>query len=405
MAKKKKLQGEMVANQLAKGNKRLYLEANVVADEVGAQLKEAMLTFSDAGSVGGALNEVAPGILLDAGAILPVLPLLTPSQTVESRRQILFVLLDPAFERVLDSFQNRLVNASIDDQVDLLGKFASIDWQSLSGSAYSENAGLFEKVQGLLYQHNQMSEIKQANLSELLVLTRIPQFVQMLTLAGGYGKVMLVAWKIFSQNRSYLDKDNKENQELTAQLDSILTRFTEAEEKRLSSALLVTEYTEKLQQALEIASALADLDNRTLEMLGRIEIDKQLVAAMGENTEETVKAQLAFLEEYVKSIHLLGSNQTRKALVNRAIASLDLYIKCYIVFELVLTMLQVYLLTASTAIQTVLSNRIQMTGKQVGLEFYQTNIAPLKSVVDKYAVSFLPPPEVDDSGDMVIDGE
>ena len=405
MAKKKRqFKGEKVAEQLAKGNKTLYLEANVVANEVVTQLHDAMATFSDVGSVGGALNEVAPGILMDANAVLPELPMLTPGQTFDSRRQILHVLLDPEFERVLDGFQKRLVNAGIDQQVALLEEFSSIDWQSLSQPAFANDANFLQKVQGFLYFNNQMSGVKQADLSELLVLTRIPQFVQMLTLAGGYGKVMLVAWKMFTQNRGYLDKDNKDNEALVAELDSILTRFSEAEEKRLSSALSVTEYTQKLQQALEVASALADQDNRTFEMLLRVDLDKQLVTAMGENTEETVKAQLAFQDEYVKSIHLLASNQTRKALVNRAIASLDLYIKCYIVFELVLTMLQVYLLTASTAIQTVLSNRIQTAGKQVGLEFYKTNIAPLQGVVNKYVVSFLPPPGVDADGDMTMDG-
>lgn len=383
--KNDKSQGQLVADGMNSHQKR---QAIAVAGDVVNDFQAAMNVFSSMGKVGKAVDLTAPGVTMDPGAVLPQLTQLSPSERAASRMDLLYALFDPSFQDALHDFQYRLAGSAIDTQVNMLGQFSSIDWESLSKPAFDGQSNLLQKIQGMLYQRSQLNGVKSADLNELLVLTRVPQFVQMLKLAGGYGKVMLVAYRIFGENQTFLDRDNDENQAIIAKLDTIVSRFSLAEERRLASAEQVAEYTDQLRKALELTSVLADLDNRSSEMLGRINIDKLLVAAMGENTQQTIESQKALLEEMSRSLHLVVSNQTRQARVQRAVASLNLYIKCYVAFEFLLTMLQVYILTASTAIQTVLAQNIQAVGAQVGDSFYTDNIAPLKEVIDHYVKTF-----------------
>ena len=196
---KNKSKGQLVTEGL---DRRQRLDAIEVTSHVVRQFQDAMTTFST-GNVGEAVNRSAPGLLMDPAAVLPSLQVMSPSQVASSRMDLLFALLDPSFHNALDGFQYLLASSKIDAQVELLQKFSAIDWYAISQPAFSENAGLMEKIQGFLYQSGQIREVKQADMKELVVLTSVPQFTQMLVLASGYAKVMTTAWKMFGDNRQF----------------------------------------------------------------------------------------------------------------------------------------------------------------------------------------------------------
>lgn len=392
MAKKTVLStGKDVAAQIKRNDPNLHDAALGVARTVVSQFSDAIKTFSDKGDVGNAINSTAPGILKNSEMILPPVSPLSMGERASTNMDMFFALLDSSFTASLGDFQHRLVMSKLEEQVELLRSFTTIDWAVVAKGASLEDAsGLFAKLQGKIYYSSQMHEVKKADLSQLVVLTRIPQFVQLLTLASGYGKLMLAANTSFNESRGFLKDNDDKNQEIISTLDGIVERFRVAEERRLRSIVEVEENTKLLQDALELAKVLAELDDRSAEMLSRVEIDKKLVAAMEEHTEQTVQAQLAELEELTKSMHLLSTNQLRKASVTSALVSLDLYIKCYVVFEMILTMLQVYLLAASSAVQTLLAQRIQTGATEFGKKFYMDNVKPLEAVITRYKNNFKP---------------
>jgi len=394
--------GEMIVRDMSKRNPALFKEANRVAAAVARQLNLATEKFSEAGRIGGTVNAVAPGLLKNPGAVLPQITTLNAADTAVSRMMILNTLLSPEFDGVLEDFQFRLANASAQQQVDLLRSFSAVDWAALSRPAFEKNAPALAKLQGFLHHHSQMRGVEHAGLQDLLVLTRIPQFTQMLVLASGYGEIMLMAWEIFQQNRASLLKDNEENKTLVSRLDGILSEFTEAEMRRLQSAVNVVDLTEQLDHALQVAEMLAGMENRTADMLSRIDIDKMLVKEMDTHTEASVASQLKLLEEFVTSMHLLTKNKTRLAKINKAIGSLDLYIKCYIVFELNLAMLQVYIISGSAAIQTVLGNQLRLVGERTAMTFFEEQIAPFQKLTGNFENNFLLPQLIDDDGDISL---
>jgi|GEM_PF-4165842 hypothetical protein len=387
MAKKKKvpvITGEQVVSTLSANDSTAAYE---VMGEVSRGFTAAFSAFSSTGPVGSALTSVAPAIVLDPSMILPPLKQLGPAEMAASKRKMLEVLFDPKFTDALGNFQTDFVVSTLEEQVGTLKHFTEIDWDFLTRSG-SAPSGMIDKFRHSIYFRQQMTEVRSAELEEIMVLVKIPQFVQLLNLASAYGKMMLAAYSSFEKERVFLNRIDENNVKITAELEKILAKFEEAEDRRLRSLADIETTTAQLQKAIDVTELLAELENRTQEMVNRVQLDKTLVGLMQENSEQTVSAQLALLEEMSRSLHTLASNQSRESRVGKAVRSLNLYVKCYTVFELILTMLQVYLLAASSAVQTVLANKIQTEGSTFGREYYLQNVAPLQQVTDGYVRRF-----------------
>ena len=364
-------------------------EVLLVIKEVILNFTEAFQAFNATGPVGSRLTATAPVIVLDPTVALPNLQSLGPAEMAASKMQLLYALLDPEFTDSLGLFQTRFATSTLAEQAVILRSFVAIDWEFLVAPDLSTN--ILERLQRGFYSRRQKGEIKKSELEQISVLVKVPQFVQLLRLAGAYGKMMLAAHASFENERQFLEKGASDNEKIVAELDAILAEFQKTEELRLQTIASIQDTTVKLQKAIELAQVLADLDNRSGEMQIRVGLDKELAGYMRVNSEQTVRSQLAMLGELQRSLHLLASNQSRESRVAKAVVSLNLYVKCYTIFELILTMLQVYLLAASSAVQTVLANRIQAVGAKFGREYYLQNVQPLRDLSRGYIANFEEP--------------
>jgi len=370
-------------------------EAKEVARLMVDHFKKAMQTFS-VGSVGSAINSSAPVILRNKAAVLPNLPILSPSQVTAMRDDALCSLLQPEFEKALDGFQYNLASAKFDDQAKLLEQFGEINWEAISKGSPSE-PGLWDRVQAFFhttYLDKQLRAAEKANLSDLIILCQIPQFTQMLVLAKGYSELMMSAYYLYQSAKQELEKDMKNNGDIVTQLEKVLDEFTEAELTRLEATQLVDTLTGLLEKSLETAEILAGLNDRTDEMTNRVKLAADLNLAMTKATSSTLRGGEKEVEEFSKQIYLLSYNLVRKSKVKRALHYLILYIKSYIAFEYLLALAQVYSISASMAIQDLIFQNIQQSTGQIGMDFFLENIKPLENLVESFSRNFkLPGPK------------
>src|SRR5512138_467618 len=148
MAKKNKRmgKGEQLISNLKSSQK---LAAINLAGEVVTQLDEILKKFST-GTIGGKINDNAPGVLLNPEAKLLVPPHLSPSQLANTRSALVNVLLDNDFQNALDKFQQNLASVDLDHQIILLRQFSAIDWAAIA-KGVPEDSPALAKVQLWIY--------------------------------------------------------------------------------------------------------------------------------------------------------------------------------------------------------------------------------------------------------------
>ena len=65
-------------------------------------------------------------------------------------------------------------------------------------------------------------------------------------------------------------------------------------------------------------------------------------------------------------------------------------------------MLQVYILSGSAAIQTVLGNQLRLVGERTAMTFFEEQIAPFQKLTGNFENNFLLPQLIDDDGDISL---
>ena len=343
--------GQQIAQKRLTGQQlRNALE---VAGAAIGNLESIISTFSNDGPVGLSIDNNAPTVLANENAVLPVLPYLTDVEQGNCRATLLYALLDGKFQLALEEFVKRLSVAQLGEQKDLLHKFSQINWEAIARGT-PEDAGTFEKVMAFFRQADADKAVRtaeKAELGELLILIHVPQVKRMLILAGGYARMLKDAWDLYERSKKSINKDDAHYKKVVGQMLTLEQIFKESEDQRLVSAQRVEDLSDQLERALETVEAVAGDKNRSDEVKDLATLTSSLVDAMISENLETMGAQEALLGTMQRGVFILTQNKVSDMKIRDAMESLSLFFKAYIALQYLLSLVQIFLITASTAIK------------------------------------------------------
>lgn len=355
--------------------------AFALSESVGQDLVRALRMFSSDGRVGSTLSRIAPRLVGNNRINIPSLDSLSGDDNPEL---LLAALFDPRFQKSLYYFQLLLSKSSLLEQQQLVRKFKNINWAKFS----AEDRGWFANTIGLISAGPERSRVMDLRLEDVIPLMMVPKVLDITTISVGYAEIMDAALSSYYDHSNFLKKLGGDNSELLKEIDALLLRITNAEESRLKRFGEVKEATEVLTRLMESATLIAELTNRTTEAKAMKDAGDNLARALKGHSEDTLESQEAYLQQFMLLNQILVSNQVREGHLSSAMASLSLYVKAYQAFVLILTVLQVYLLTASTALKKYLSESLEGQVRNVVDEIYRQSVSPMNRSLNLYAKGF-----------------
>lgn len=370
--------GRVIVEKLDEHGKK---EAIVLAASAGKDFINAMQTFSASGQVGRALARSAAPV---TGNHLLDLPKFESLHGDVDPEQLLAALFDPRFSKALYQFQLVLAKSTLEQQQILVRNYAAIDWAKFN----FEDQGWWSKTLGLIGAGMERNRVHELSLQDVIPLMKVPCVLDMVTISSGYAMIMDAALKSYYEDREFLHQLGLDNEEVLDEIDALLERIENAEAGRLARFQDVVDSTKQLHELLKIANLVADLTNRSTEAQTQKAAGRKLATALSAHSTDTLEAQEAYLQHFMRLNQILISNQVREGHLSSAMASLNLYVKSYQAFVLMLTSLQVYLLTASSALKKYLGDQLDGASAAVAEQIYATNVAPLKASLGTYAGSF-----------------
>lgn len=348
---------------------------------VGSDIVAALRNFSKDGPVGRALARSAPAV---AGNSLVTLPSMGNLHKEPDTELLLAALFDPNFQKALYQFQLILSRSNLEEQQGLVRRFASINWSKFN----AEDQNWLQKALNLISASQERKRAWDLNLRDVIPLMKIPSVLDMVTVSASYARMMDAAMSAYLEHKEFLLQMGNDNDELLREIDALLDRIKNAEAGRLARLEDVVSSTESLRKLMETANLIADLTNRSVEAEAQKKAGEQLATALKRHSQDTLEAQEAYLEQFMRLNQILVSNQVREGRLQSAMAALNLYVKSYQAFVLILTSLQVYLLTASAALKKYMADSLEGANRQLVTQIYSANIEPLKASISKYSQGF-----------------
>lgn len=371
--------GRGIVSQMTPEEKKA---SGVLAKNVGKDMISALRTFSGDGQVGRALKRSAPAV---SGSALVTLPSFNDlSGDAVDSELLLAALFDPNFQKSLYGFQLLLSSSTLEEQQKLVKQFAGINWQLFN----SEDRNWLAKTLNLIGAGRERSRVWDLNLSDVIPLMKVPCVLDMINVSVGYARIMDAAMSAYQEHKDFLMQMGDDNQQLLKEIDSLLEKIKTAEAGRLARFDEVVSSTEQLKKLMETANLVADLTNRSVEAEAQTKAGKRLAEALEQHSKDTLESQEAYLEQFMRLNQILVSNQVREGRLQSAMAALNLYVKSYQSFVLILTSLQVFLLTASAALKKYLADSLEGSSRVLAEEIYRQNVLPLKTSVQKYSQGF-----------------
>ena len=345
-------------------------------------MQTAANAFSASGGYGGPLASVASRLLDQDSTNLANVQ---AKPFIDNRIELIEALSDPRFAEALGTFRQKLAGESIENQVALIEKFLEVDWELLAREADAES-NLFMKGVFFFRKWQAQTKVTKSELTELVALAKLPQFVQMMTLARSYAQLMLLAYKRYAMQRKDLTAGLAENSELVSRLDGIMSTFIAADDLRAAALQKMEEGLINVNTLMEVFAEMGTLEGDLAReyMKERVEAYKGLQVAMDSFNEAASVRQEQVAKEISVGLHIWADAQVINSKVVRAMAGLMLYLKLYMGFEFLMAYTEVTLIATATAIDTMLAASLgtKPIGDVSGMELYQTQQLPLRRLLN-----------------------
>ncbi len=349
-----------------------------LADRVRVDLSRVGQAFSGSGPVGLRLNRDGPTLSGIHDLKIPSLDYL--GDFSGDPEKLMMALFDPRFQDAIYHFQLLLARSDLKTQQDLIKKFATIDWSKFNTD---DNSWLVKTV-NLVKAGKERCLVNDLNLEDVIPLMMVPTVLNIITIASGYAWMMDALLAAYMRDKDFIRALGTDDDELLEQIDVVLEKIKTFEAGKITSNTEVVDALDSLKKLMEMATLVSDLTNRSPEAQAQRNAGVRLAKAKQQLSEYTLEGQEAYLQQFMMLNQILISNQIREGRMGSAMAALGAYAKTSNSFVLLMTALQVYLLTASSVLKTQMGESSSALSRQVLGQLYSDKVNPLRLSVGKF---------------------